>query len=66
MFPRSSWLIALALSVLLPASARSEAGRFDPRTIVFIGSSSIEFWKTLSQDFAGHQVLNLGKAGTTY
>lgn len=66
MSPRSSWFLALVLSLLLPASARSEAGRFDPRTIVFIGSSSIEFWKTLPQDFAGHQVLNLGKAGTTY
>ena len=66
MFPRSLWLLVVVLSLLLPVSARSEAGRFDPRTIVFIGSSSIEFWKTLPQDFAGHQVLNLGKAGTTY
>ena len=66
MFPRSPWLLVVVLSLLLPVSARSEAGRFDPRTIVFIGSSSIEFWKTLPQDFAGHQVLNLGKAGTTY
>ena len=66
MFPRSLWLLVVLLSLLLPVSARSEAGRFDPRTIVFIGSSSIEFWKTLPQDFAGHQVLNLGKAGTTY
>ena len=66
MFPRSPWLLVVLLSLLLPVSARSEAGRFDPRTIVFIGSSSIEFWETLPQDFAGHQVLNLGKAGTTY
>ena len=66
MFPRSPWLLVVLLSLLLPVSARSEAGRFDPRTIVFIGSSSIEFWKTLPQDFAVHQVLNLGKAGTTY
>jgi lysophospholipase L1-like esterase len=66
MFPRSLWLLVVVLSLLLPVSARSEAGRFDPRTIVFIGSSSIEFWETLPQDFAGHQVLNLGKAGTTY
>ena len=66
MFPRSPWLLVVLFSLLLPVSARSEAGRFDPRTIVFIGSSSIEFWETLPQDFAGHQVLNLGKAGTTY
>lgn len=66
MFPRSLWFLVVLFSLLLPAFARSEAGRFDPRTIVFIGSSSIEFWKTLPQDFAGHRVLNLGKAGTTY
>lgn len=61
---RLSWLLGLLVSVSV--SARGEAGAFDPRTIVFIGSSSIEFWKTLSEDFAGHKVMNLGKAGTTY
>jgi len=66
MFPRSSWFVALVLALILPGNARSDPGTFDPHTIVFIGSSSIEFWKTLPADFAGHRLLNLGKAGTTY
>lgn len=66
MLSRLSWFLGLVFTVSFSVSARGEAGRFDPRTIVFIGSSSIEFWKTLPQDFAGHQVMNLGKAGTTY
>lgn len=66
MFPRSSWFVALVVALILPGNARSDPGTFDPHTIVFIGSSSIEFWKTLPADFAGHRVLNLGKAGTTY
>lgn len=56
----------VALLALSPLSAQEKEGAFDPRTIVFIGSSSIDFWKTLPQDFAGDKVINLGKAGTTY
>lgn len=66
MLPRSPWFVALVLALILPGNARSDPGTFDPHTIVFIGSSSIEFWKTLPADFAGHRVLNLGEAGTTY
>ena len=32
--------------------------------ILFIGSSSIRFWKTLAQDFPGHQVINRGFGGS--
>jgi lysophospholipase L1-like esterase len=58
--------LALALSFPGPAAAQNEGEPFDPRTIVFIGSSMIDFWKTLPQDFAGEKVINLGVAGTTY
>jgi lysophospholipase L1-like esterase len=59
------------LVLLLPRQAWSEPSPappepFDPRTLVFIGSSSIAFWKSLPEDFPGHRVLNLGRAGTTY
>lgn len=63
---RLPWLCALILSALGTTSARSQIEAFDPRTIVFIGSSSIDFWKSLSEHFEGYKVLNLGKAGTTY
>lgn len=59
------FFFSFALSVL-PVAAQDGDESFDPRTIVFIGSSSIDFWKTLPQDFAGEKVINLGKAGTTY
>ena len=59
-------LLFLILFALFP-TAPGEAGEvFDPRTIVFIGSSSIDFWKTLADDFPDEKVINLGKAGTTY
>jgi len=66
MTARLQWLFALILSALGPAAAQDGAEPFDPRTIVFIGSSSIDFWKSLPEDFAGSKVINLGKAGTTY
>jgi lysophospholipase L1-like esterase len=59
-------LFAIFFSLLCAIPVRSVAEPFDPRTIVFIGSSSIDFWKTLSEDFSGSKVMNLGKAGTTY
>jgi len=34
-----------------------------PEGIVFAGSSSIEFWKTLKQDFPGQNVINRGISG---
>ncbi len=63
---RLLWFVALTLSALGPAAAQNGIEPFDPRTIVFIGSSSIDFWKTLPEDFAGEKVINLGVAGTTY
>lgn len=62
-------LLLLVLSCAGTAAGRTEGagdGPFDPRTLVFIGSSSIAFWKSLPEDFAECKVLNLGKAGTTY
>lgn len=59
-------LFAIFTFLLGSSPVRSAAEPFDPRTIVFIGSSSIDFWKTLSEDFSGSKVMNLGKAGTTY
>ena len=32
--------------------------------LLFIGSSTIRFWKTLAQDFPGHQVINRGFGGS--
>ena len=32
--------------------------------ILFVGSSSIRIWKTLAQDFPGHQVINRGFGGS--
>lgn len=32
--------------------------------IVFVGSSSIRMWKSLAQDFPGHQVINRGFGGS--
>lgn len=61
-------LLGLALA-LLPVAAAAEdpaAAPFDRETIVFIGSSSIAFWKSLPEDFPGKRTLNLGKPGTTY
>ena len=67
---RFSLLPALLLAVLEPAAAetvaRPASEPFDPRSIVFIGSSSIDFWKTLPDDFPEDKVVNLGKAGTTF
>lgn len=34
------------------------------KVILFVGSSTIENWKTLTDDFAGHAVLNRGVSGT--
>jgi lysophospholipase L1-like esterase len=59
-------ILVLSFAALGPAGAQDRGAPFDPRTIVFIGSSSIDFWKTLPQDFPGEKVVNLGRAGTTY
>lgn len=64
--PRLPCLFAIFFSLFCCIPVRSAAEPFDPGTIVFIGSSSIDFWKTLPEDFPGHKVINLGKAGTTY
>lgn len=63
---RFSLVFALSLLSIRPIAAQNAGEPFDPRTIVFIGSSLIDFWKTLPQDFPDEKVLNLGVAGTTY
>jgi lysophospholipase L1-like esterase len=40
------------------------SGNYPQKSIIFIGSSSIEYWKTLDQDMAPLKVLNHGIAGT--
>ena len=35
-----------------------------PNSIVFVGSSSFNFWKTLRQDFPGYPVINRGFGGS--
>src|SRR5688572_11548193 len=35
-----------------------------PNSIVFVGSSSFNFWKTLQQDFPGYPVINRGFGGS--
>src|SRR5690349_12297084 len=59
-------ILTFLLAATSSAFAQATPQPFDPRTIVFIGSSSIDFWKSLPEDFAGSKVLNLGVAGTTY
>lgn len=45
--------------------AASDARQPPPRHgIVFVGSSSIRFWDTLAQDFAGKPVINRGFGGS--
>jgi lysophospholipase L1-like esterase len=69
-----------ASAVAAPASIdldrfASEIARFDssdraappaPGGIVFVGSSTIRFWTTLPEDFAGLPVLNRGFGGSTF
>jgi len=66
MLARRSWPFVLFLLLFESTPTRCAVEPFDPRTIVFIGSSSIEFWRSLPEHFAGNKVMNLGKAGTTY
>jgi lysophospholipase L1-like esterase len=58
--PRQTIAIFAGLVLSVPAHA------FDPSTVVFIGSSTVEFWKTLERDFKPAHTLNLGVGGTTY
>ncbi len=63
----ASLLLAFALALLPAVGAEDPAAApFDRETIVFIGSSSIAFWKSLPKDFPEMKTLNLGKPGTTY
>ncbi len=59
-------LLALLLPPLGTALAQPVAVPVERNDVVFIGSSSIDFWRTLSRDFPANRVVNLGKAGTTY
>ena len=52
--------LILALVFVLPALA---AGK---ETLLMMGSSTMEFWKSAPQDFSNYNVINMGKGGTEY
>lgn len=72
--------VALAIGVSLPAAQRSGSARWEraieafekadkrspppPGAVLFIGSSSIRFWKTLAADFPQYRVINRGFGGS--
>ncbi len=45
---------------------QDQANPPDKNLILFTGSSSIRFWKTLKSDFEGHNVLNRGFGGSEF
>lgn len=59
-------LAAGLLGLVLFAGGCVSVGARTPKTVVFLGSSSIEFWKTLAADFPDYRTVNLGKAATDY
>ena len=59
-------VLRVGLTLFAFAFFSRPAHAFDPDTTVFIGSSTIEFWETLSGDFKPAKTLNLGVGGTTY
>jgi hypothetical protein len=72
--------VALAIGVSLPAAQRSGSARWErtieafekadkhspppQRAVLFVGSSSIRFWKTLAADFPQYRVINRGFGGS--
>jgi len=60
------FLLVLALALpFFPSCARAHTG-FQRDTAVFIGSSTMELWKTMHADFAPRETVNLGRGGTTF
>jgi len=58
-------LTAICLGLLtLLFSLHSTAS--EANTLLFIGSSTMEFWTTAQEDFPSYQVVNVGKGGTDY
>jgi lysophospholipase L1-like esterase len=71
---------ALAIAGFLPAADRSGSAKWErtiaafeaadkrsppaPGAVLFVGSSSIRFWKTLAADFPQYHVLNRGFGGS--
>jgi lysophospholipase L1-like esterase len=54
------------LILLLPLLAFAE-DKFDPNTVIFIGSSTMGHWKPrMEKDFAGIPTLNFGENGTDF
>jgi lysophospholipase L1-like esterase len=49
-----------------PVSAQNTATSASPATIVFTGSSSIAYWRTLAQDMKPLKIVNTGVGGTQY
>ena len=72
--------LALIIGSFLPAAERPKSGRWEraieafetadkksppaPGAVLFVGSSSIRFWKTLQADFPQYRVLNRGFGGS--
>jgi lysophospholipase L1-like esterase len=71
---------ALVIGSFLPAADRRQSGKWEraieafeaadkksppaPGAVLFIGSSSIRYWKTLQADFPNYRVLNRGFGGS--
>lgn len=52
--------------LLLAISSTAGAAPFNPDTVVFLGSSTMEFWKPrMERDFPSIPTINLGQGGTT-
>ena len=58
-----AWAMAMALATA--ACAGSPDPQPSPPAELFVGSSSIRFWRTLAQDFPDRTVLNRGFGGST-
>ena len=72
--------LSVAVTGLLPAADRSPSAKWEraiktfeaadkqrcraPGAVLFIGASSIRFWKTLAADFPQYHVLNRGFGGS--
>lgn len=63
MMNRFALLLSALLLIPLPSWSKE---KFDRDTLVFLGSSSIALWSTMSDDFPRLKTLNLGRGGSVY
>lgn len=62
-------LIGLLFLSGAPFASAAESGRApasSKQRVLFMGSSSVDYWDSLEQDFPEFETINVGKAGTTY